>query len=66
MRCCPTGETVKKDLTIYDGGFVFTGWLTYCSGCGIVRSSTSVIFDGKKDGTRNGTGLDQKASFVEP
>ncbi len=51
MRCCPTGETVKKDLTIYDGGFVFTGWLTYCSGCGIVRSSTSVIFDGKKDGT---------------
>lgn len=52
MRCCPTGESVQKELVIEDGGFTFTGWLTYCSGCGIVRPSTSVIFDGKRDGTR--------------
>jgi hypothetical protein len=51
MRCCPTGESVQKELVIYDGGFTFKGWLTYCSGCGIVRPSTSVIFDGKRDGT---------------
>ncbi len=57
MRCCATGESVRKELVIHDGGFIFNGWLTYCDGCGIVRPSTSVIFDGKKDGT----GRDSKA-----
>lgn len=52
MNCCDDAKTIRKELVIEDGGFTFKGWLTYCSGCGIVRPSTSVIFDGKHDGTR--------------
>jgi len=49
-RCCHNVDLERKELFIEDD-FRFKVILTYCKTCGIVRPSTSVIFDGKRDST---------------